>query len=370
MKIVRTTGLFAIFSITVAGCRGGLPAAPDVIQTASAHVVESQQQQVPLAITATGTVHARETSIISSQVTGIVQQVLVHEGDRVHSGQSLVVLDDAVLRASVDQARAAANVALSSQAAAENEAQLTASTLQRYRHLQAESSVSPQEMDEVSRRAESATARLEAARAQTAAAKAQEDGALAMQSYTHIRASFSGIVTGRMVDPGSLATPGAPLLRMDRDGPSQLQVSVDESAIHAIHTGMKVQVAIPDAASEEITGNVSEIDPAADPASRSFAVKIDLPRLDSLHTGVYATTEFSAGTRQAIFVPRSAVVQRGSLVCAYILDDQDIAHLRYVTLGAADRTLVEVLSGISARERLVDNPSDRDLAGKRIEDRP
>ncbi len=69
-------------------------------------------------------------------------------------------------------------------------------------------------------------------------------------------------------------------------------------------------------------------------------------------------------------MPRSAVVMRGSLPCAYVLDSNGIAQLRYVTLGTQQGNTVEVLSGISAGEKLVDDPADRELAGKRIEVQP
>jgi hypothetical protein len=82
---------------------------------------------------------------------------------------------------------------------------------------------------------------------------------------------------------------------------------------------------------------------------------------------MYGTAEFANGVRQAIVIPRSTVVMRGSLACAYVIDGQGIAQLRSLTLGATQGDLVEVLSGISPGEKLVDAPSDRDLAGKRIE---
>ena len=82
---------------------------------------------------------------------------------------------------------------------------------------------------------------------------------------------------------------------------------------------------------------------------------------------MYGSAEFANGTRAAILVPRSAVIERGSLDCAYVLDGQGIAQLRYLTLGATVGDLVEVLSGIAAGDRLVDAPDDRDFAGKRIE---
>jgi len=130
---------------------------------------------------------------------------------------------------------------------------------------------------------------------------------------------------------------------------------------------MKVQVGVGDGAPSKLAGTVAEIVPATDPSSHSFLVKIDLPASGQVRAGMYGTAEFANGTKQAILIPRSAVVARGSLNCVYVLDGQGIAQLRYITLGAAHDNLVEVLSGVSANEKLVDAPSDRDLAGKRIE---
>jgi len=370
MKILLRASLLAVSAATMAGCHGGESASQTVVQTMQARVVESQQQQVPLNVRSTGTVRARETAIVSAQVTGRIQQIMVREGDSVRAGQTLVVLDDAALRASTDQAQAAVKAAQSEQAAAQTDAKLAASTLERYKQLQAEKSVSPQEMDEVSRRAEAAAARIEAVRAQTDAARAQESGARTMLGFTRLLAPFAGIVTSRMADPGTIASPGVPLLQVDQTGVLQLDATVDESVISAIHKGMKAQVAIDGGNSTSLAGTVAEIVPAADPASHSFMVKIDLPSSSQLRAGMYGTAEFANGTRQAILIPRSAVVMRGSLASAYILDGQGIAQLRSLTLGATQGNRIEVLSGISSGEKLVDAPSDRDLAGKRIEVQP
>jgi RND family efflux transporter MFP subunit len=359
--------MLAVFAAMLAGCHGGESVQPIAVETVPARVVESLQQQVPVNLHSTGTVHARETAIVSAQVSGRIQQVLVREGDSVRAGQTLAVLDDAALRSSMAQAQSEVKAAQNEQAAAQSDAALAASTLARYKQLQAEKSVSPQEMDEVARRAEAASARLNAVRAQTEAAKAQASGARTMLGYTRLAAPFNGIVTARMADPGTLASPGVPLLQIDRAGAMQLDTTVDESAIAAIRKGMKAQVSIGGASSTGLTGVVAEIDPAADPSSHSFLVKIDLPASSQLRAGTYGTADFANGLRQAILVPRTAAVSRGSLVYAYVLDGQGIAQLRYLTLGATHGDLVEVLSGISPGEKLVDAPSDRDLAGKRIE---
>ncbi|MGD0832292.1 MAG: efflux RND transporter periplasmic adaptor subunit [Terracidiphilus sp.] len=370
MKILLQASLLAVSAAMTAGCHGNDGFSPAAVQTAQARVVESRQQQVPLNVRCTGTVHARETAVVSAQVTGRIQQVLVRAGDSVRAGQALVVLDDAALRASANQVHASLKVAQSEEAVAQSEAKLAASTLERYRLLQAEKSVSPQEMDEVAGRAEAAAARLDAVRAQTAAAQEQESAARTTLGYTRMVAPFAGVVTARMADPGTMAAPGVPLLRLDQAGALQLDATVDESAIGAIHKGMKFSVAIDSGSFAQMTGTVVEIDPAADPASHSFTVKIDLPATGRLRAGMYGSTEFADGVRQAIFIPRSAVVLRGSLASAYVLDGNGVAQLRYLTLGATQGNLAEVLSGISSGERLVDAPSDRDLAGKRIEVEP
>jgi RND family efflux transporter MFP subunit len=206
-------------------------------------------------------------------------------------------------------------------------------------------------------------------RAQTDAMKAQQATARTMLGYSQVIAPFAGVITGRMADPGTLASPGVPLLQIDSAGPLELESNVAESAIAFVHQGMKIGVSIDGAAAGPI-GTVSEIVPAADVSSHSFLVKIDLPSSKEMRAGMYATAEIPTGTRQAIVVPRSAIVVRGSLACSYVLDSNNTAQLRYLTLEAAHADTVEVLSGIAGNERLVDNPADRDLAGKRIEVQP
>jgi RND family efflux transporter MFP subunit len=366
MKTYLSCCLLVITVLTVAGCHESPSSAPAAVEIAQAQIVESRQQQVPMSLHSTGTLHARETAVVSAQVMSRILQVLVHAADTVRAGQTLIVIDDAALRASYEQAQASVKAAEGAQAAAQTNAALAASTLNRYKQLESQKSVSPQEMDEVSRRAEAAAASLEAARAQTGVARAQESGARAIMSYARLSAPFAGVVTARSADPGTMASPGMPLLQIDRAGALQLDAPVDESAIAAIHKGMRVDVAVDGGASGSIEGTVTEIVPAADPASHSFLVKVDLPLMNRLRAGIYATAEFANGFRPAIVIPRSAVVVRGSLTCAYVLDAQGLAQLRSLTLGAGQGNSVEVLSGVSSGEKLVDAPADRDLAGKRI----
>jgi RND family efflux transporter MFP subunit len=366
MKNFSWFWMSAVAMVAISGCKSDAPTQPSAVQMAQARVVDAVKVEAPALTRSTGTLHAHESATLSAQVMGRVQQVLVREGDQVRAGQTLVILDDATLRSSSDQADAAIKAAEQQHAAAQSNADLAASTLSRYKQLEAQKSVSPQEMDEVTRRAEAARAEADAMKAQINAVRAQQAGAKAMLGYARIVAPFAGIVTARMIDPGAMAAPGVPLVQVDSAGALELQTTVPESLIAALHKGMKIAVSIDSLNGQQFDGVVAEIVPAADPMSHSFLVKIAVPASQQLRAGISASAEIPSGTKQAVLAPRSAIVERGSLACAYALDTNNIAQLRYLTLGNVSGDKVEVLSGLSGGEKLVDNPADRDLVGKRI----
>lgn len=364
---------FALFNslllapVLLMGCSRGDGAAAATEPVAKAQLVHSTAAQAPQSIPSTGTLHAKESVAISAQVPAQVRQVLVQPGDRVGAGEVLVALDGAAMHSALTQATEAAAAAQMQQQAAKADASLAAGTLARYRILKEQNSVSPQEFDEVEKRSQAAQLRLESLAAQSRAAQAAVATAHTQFDYATLRAPFSGVVTARLADPGTLATPGTPLLQVDRDGPLQVWTTVDESLIATVRPGMKVPIAMDGSETGGLTGSVAQIVPSADPASRSFLVKLDLPQTKHLYAGMYATVQFPGSTRSVIVAPQSAVVMRGSLACVYALDSQGIAQLRYVTLGTRHGDQVEILSGLAAGETLVNLPGDRDLAGKRIE---
>lgn len=358
--------LLSAVPVLLAGCTSPGPAVHATPPVAQAALVKSISAQVPQGIPITGTIHARETATISAQVPATITQVLVNAGDRVRAGQVLVRLDSAAMHAGLSRALAAQQAVDMQQQAAATNASLAKSTLHRYELLKQQNSVSPQEYDVVEKHAQAAELQVRALNAQAAEAGAAVASARTQLGYTALRSPYTGTVTARTADPGTLATPGMPILQIDRDGPLQLYASVDESLIGSVKLGMQMPVTV-DGISQSITGRVAQIVPAADPASRSFQLKLDLPHQPGLRAGMYATARFPGVERSMILAPQSAVVERGSLAYVYALDSGGVAQLRYVTLGHAHGNRVEVLSGLAAGEQLVDNPGDRDLAGRRIE---
>jgi RND family efflux transporter MFP subunit len=365
MKRIAFASLL-VSPVLLLGCSRDLKPVAAAPATEHAQLVQAVATQQAETIQATGTFHAKETAVISAQVPGRIRQVLVQPGDRVRAGQPLVTLEDAAMQWALSQATAGAVAAEKQQMAAQSEASLAAQTLARYQMLKDQKSVSPQEFDEVEKHAEAAQLRVASYTAQTEQAKAAVAGARTQLGYATLHAPFGGIVTARLADPGTLAAPGVPLLQIDRDGPLQLYTSVDESLIASIRLGMKLPVRA-GTSMGPLTGTVAQIVPAADPASRSFLIKMDLPASAALRAGMYATVGIPGESKPMITVPASAVAMRGSLPCAYAADANGLAQLRYLTLGAHHGDQVEVLSGVAAGESLVNHPGDRDLAGQRIE---
>jgi RND family efflux transporter MFP subunit len=367
MKSIVTVILMSWLAV-LAACNSGhaeKPQTPDVVRDVGVYQVASAK--VPDAIVALGTVHASETAQLAPQIMATVLSVNVHEGDTVRKGQVLAVIDAAQAQAGVERAKAAVAAAQQELAAAENDRSLAESTLKRYTTLFERRSVSPQEYDEVRARVQGATARAQAAasgKAQTEAALAQANTAL---EYARIRAPFDGIVTERRVDPGTMASPGVPMLTVEGTGKYRIEVAVDESSVKYVKMGVSVPVSVDAYPDQRIEGPVVQIVPAADPASRSFTVKVELPRLRLLRSGLSVRAMFPRGERDAVLIPRTAVIRRGALQGVYVVCSSELAELRYVTLGEINGDRIEVLSGLGTQDAVVQEPAERELGGKRVE---
>jgi RND family efflux transporter MFP subunit len=357
--------LAAFAGLTACSKKTEIATTPEVVR--GVRVFQTTTQKLPETVDTVGTVRAVESAALSSQVMGTVASIAVREGDHVRAGQILLSIDAAQLASQVDRAHASV-VAMGQQiASAESDAALAASTLKRFDMLKAQKSVSPQEFDEIQSRSQAASARLAMVRSQESEARAAEAAARTMLGYTRIRAPFDGVITERRVDPGVMATPGSPLLTIEKAGALRLEVSVDESLLSLVRAGASIPVTIDTLGSEPMNGRVTQIVPAADPVSRSFLVKIDLPVVPGLHSGMFGHALLLRGSKDTLLIPRTAVIVHGSMQGVYVVGQNQILELRYISAGNLHGNDMEVLSGLSAGETVVDSPGDRELGGKRIE---
>jgi RND family efflux transporter MFP subunit len=367
---IAITAIFVLVSLTLVGCTGehqNVSAAPETISDVS--IVSAQSANILDLIEAVGTLRAAETSQLAAQMMGNIVEIRASEGDRVQRGQVLAVIDDSQPRAALDRAMAANLAAQQEITASESDFTLAEATFKRYQTLFEKKSVSPQEFDEIKARYQASQARREMARAGQAEAKAAVQQARTSLSYTHIVAPFDGLVTEKRADVGALASPGMPIFTVEGLRRYRLEATVNESDLRYVRQGQQVLVLIHALGDRELKGKVVEIVPAADPASRSFLVKVELPSDLALRSGLFGRAQFARGERSALLIPRTAVIERGQLQGIYLLDQNNIVGLRYVTLGKPSAAQVEVLAGLQAGETLISDPGSRELSGKKVESR-
>jgi multidrug efflux system membrane fusion protein len=360
----------AVLSLMFVGCsseRQSVSAAPESVSNVA--VVTAQAAIIPDLVEAVGTLRAAETSQLAAQMMGNIVELRVHEGDRVQRGQMLAMIDEAQPRAALDRATAGDLASQQEILASESAFTLAEATFKRYQTLYDRKSVSPQEFDEIKARYQAAQARREMARAGQAQAKAALQQARTALSYAHIVAPFDGLVTERKADVGTLASPGMAIFTVEDLRRYRLEATVNESDLRYVRQGQQVSVSIDAISDRELKGKVVEIVPAADAASRSFLVKVELPSDPALRSGLFGRAQFTRGERSALLIPRTAIVERGQLQGIYVLDQNRIAGLRYITVGKPSEQQVEVLAGLQAGEMLIGDPGSRELSGKKIESR-
>jgi membrane fusion protein, multidrug efflux system len=332
---------------------------------------------------AVGTVQAKNRSVVAAKVMGNIVALHVREGDTVRVGQTLIEIDNrdagiqlqktqAGMRESQDsleEVERNIRAAESSRAAAQANELLAKTTLNRYETLFQRRSVSPQEFDEVRTKYEIAKAESEQAdrllqvaavrrklmTARIDQAKADVANARVYLGYSRIAAPIDGVVVSKQADVGYMATPGMPLLTIENNSRFQLHASVEESKLGSVHLNDQVHVVLEALGNTDLMGAVEEIVPAADPATRSYIVKIALANVGDIHlrSGLYGKARFVMGQRKILSVPQTAVVQQGQLAGVFVVDQSGVARLRLVKTGRIVGDRVELLSGLNDGEEIV-----------------
>ncbi len=328
--------------------------------------VVAELTDLPRLHEAVGTVKARTDIRVEAQVTGRVLKVLVRPGDKVKAGDALVVLDSRASQTRLERSRQAGKSsaslvaqAESLQKGAEADYAKSESTYSRMKRLHEQKVVTAEEVEQAESAYLQAQARLGQAREGLAAARARSrEAAKVVQEaeiglgYTTIKAQEDGEVARRLVEPGDLAFPGKELLTLQTGASLRLEAMVRESLISRVRVGdaLGVVVAALDG-SEPIVGIVDEIEPLADPVTRSFLVKARLPEIPDLYPGMFGRLQVSLGTRRSVLVPEEAINRVGQLETV-VIKSGDGWESAYIRTGDVYGDKVEVLSGLAGGETL------------------
>ena len=293
-----------------------------------------------------GVVEAVRRADLAAQTAGRVQAVLVDVNQPVHAG-------DVLLRITAVEQDAGAAAARAQLRAAEATAAEAEQTYRRYAALANGQFVSKAQIDQTRAARDSAAAARNAAAAVLAQAQQQA-------AYTVVRAPFDGVVAQRAVEPGETVAPGMPLLSLYAPEALRIEVAVPQSRADAIRATPRASVVLADG--RRITPTEVLVFPAADVASHSVRVRVNLPDLpERLAPGTTAKVVFAAdaGDRDAattgVRIPVASIAQRGELSVAYVVQDGRLL-LRQLRLGARSGDEVEVIAGLRAGEVVAADP--------------
>lgn len=298
-----------------------------------------------------GTVESLDRAVLTARLDGRVGQLRVKAGDQVAAGALLLTIVDHPAGARLAEAESGREAAAARLTLAEQ-------TLARFEKLKAGEAVTPLEYDRVASEAAQARGALQAAAAAV-------DQARTMAGYARVTAPFAARVASTAVEVGTTVFPGTPLLVLDRAGGWQVQFACPETLAGQIVSGTALNVEIP-ALQRTLIARVTEVEPAADPASRSFQVKAALPADPQLSAGLFARAAHAAAISDTLLLPAVAVVTRGQLTGVYVVED-GILRWRLVRLGRALGDRFEVLAGLEAGAQVVVSGTERAVNGARVE---
>jgi RND family efflux transporter MFP subunit len=284
-----------------------------------------------------GTVRARLHATIEAKTSGRIKDLPVVLGQKMKAGELVARLDAPEIKARLDQAEAGLQQA-------ERDAKRMSSLFNQ---------------QAVSR------ADYEAADSRYWVAKGVVAEARAMMRYVQILAPFDGVVTRKCVEVGDQAAPGKPLV--DLEDPSQLQLEADvpEAMASRIEQNARMTIRVGQG-SADLSGTIVEIAPIADPTTRTFRVKLDVPACPGLMSGQFARLVVPVGENTSLRVPASAVVQRGQMEIVFVVENQR-ARLHLVKTGRRVNDETEILSGLDSGDSVVVDNAEQLVDCQRLE---
>jgi len=303
-----------------------------------------------------GSIEALTEAPILARANGYIKRRLVDIGDRVAEGQVVAEIEEPEVDAQLAQARA-------DLATAEANVRLAGITAQRYQDLLKSDAVSKQDVDNYNGDYAAKQAMVQSAAANV---KRLEE----MESFKHVYAPFSGVITLRNVDVGALVNAGNTLLfRVAQISTLRTYVNVPQSDADSIHPGQQARLKVANLPGRSFAGNVARTANSLDPTSRTMLVEVQVPNpTGALLPGMYAQVELlSARPQPPLLIPGTALVIRAEGAQVALVRPDRTVHFQPIEIGRDFGDRLEVLGGLEEGNTIIVNPRDDVREGVRVE---
>lgn len=289
-----------------------------------------------------GDVRPRYQSPLGFRVAGKIKRRLVDTGALVKNGQVLVELEPQDINLQRTSAEAAV-------ASAEADLALADAELERHRQLLEKNYISKALFDARANQQKAAAARLEQA-------KAQLDVARNQSSYTQLAADADGVVTQWLAEVGQVVAAGQPIVGLARSGEIEAQIDVPESRVSEFTKGRPVVVQLWAERGSRYAGRVREVSPSADPATRTYAVRVAFDEPDqAVKIGMTTRVFFTDSAAPAsVLIPLSALYEKDRKPAVWVLDPgKNTVNLREVQVGQYREDGASIIAGLTTEDRIV-----------------
>ena len=339
---MRITSLVTVLGIAalVAGCKGEAVVKEESIRAVKVAVVETGNQGRTLAYS--GVVRPRIESALGFRVPGKIVARLVNVGDRVAVDQEIARLDETDLRLAENAARAAV-------ASARSRRDVAKDHLERAKVLLPKAIISQAAYD--TRRNE-----LDAAEAALETAEAQLRQAVNAVGYATLKADKAGIVTTVMSEPGQVVSAGQTVVALAEAGETEIAVAVPEQDTGRLTMGQPARVTLWAGPRVSIVGRIREIAGQADPASRTYTVRVavDTPP-QTMRLGMTASVALTIDDEAApLVMPLTALAESEDGPVAYVVDQANkVVHKTAVSVAGIAESGVRIASGLRPGDMVV-----------------
>ncbi len=317
--------------------------------------VESTEEDLVLP----GAMQAYVESPIYARTNGYLKKWYHDIGSRVRQGDLLADIDTPEVDQQLSQARADLNTAQAN-------ANLSKITATRYQELIKTDGVSKQEVD-------NAVGDLEAKVAIMKSSEANVRRLEELESFKHIYAPFSGVITRRNVDTGTLINAGnggasEQLFVLAQTDPIRVYVSVPEAYAPSIRAGLGAFLELTQYPGQRFEGKVVRTAESIDPGTRTLLTEVDVPNhAAALLPGGYSQAHLQVKVTGArLAVPVNALLFRSEGLRAVVVDANHKTHLKSLTIGRDYGTTLEVLQGLDPKDWIVLNPADSLEEGQEV----
>ena len=331
-------------------------------------VAQAERTQLAENVSLVGSLRAKEQVDVAPKVGGRLVELRVDLGDTVRAGQLIARLEDGELQQQVRHAEAALQV--SQAGVAQREAELENQKLETERHqsLERDGIISSQQAAQVQTQVRVAEAQVQLARAQTVQAEAFLEELRIRLSQTQVFSPIAGVVGRRYVDQGALLGANDAIVLVINLVRMVTVVNVPERELVKVQVNDAATVAVDALGGEEMMGRVVRISPLLDAQTRTAEVEIEIANTESrLKAEMFARVDLNLTLqREAVFVPRQALVYRGGEPGVFVVDSE-VARFQSVLIGVADADRIEAVEGIDPGQLVVTRGANLLQNGDRIQ---